>query len=91
MQKAIDADETIKLIFLIKETLMKSQTLKTGARNNNEKDFEFAFYDDVKEALTEATDQNMELCAALLDDEDKMKEFFGIYVHETFLALKNDE
>lgn len=48
----------VKAMLQIKDLLMKSDELKTSAKNNSEKDFEFTFYDDIDKALIEGLEQN---------------------------------
>lgn len=56
--KSYDNDVAIKAMLQIKDIMMKSEKLKTSAKNNTAKDFEFAYFDDIDDALIEGLEQN---------------------------------
>lgn len=68
--------------------MMKSETLKTSAKNNSEKDFEFAYYDNIDDALVEGLSQNQDFFSLLLNNDIK-KEVLGIFASEVYKDLKN--
>ena len=49
--KTYDNDVAVKAMLQIKDIMMKSAELKVSAKNNTEKDFEFAYFDNIDEAL----------------------------------------
>ena len=51
---------------------MKSDKLKTSARNNTQQDFEFTYFDDIDDALIEGLSQNQDFFSMLLSN-DEMK------------------
>lgn len=72
----------------IRDIMMKSETLKTSAKNNSEKDFEFAYYDNIDDALVEGLSQNQDFFSLLLNNDIK-KEVLGIFASEVYKDLKN--
>lgn len=73
----------------IRDIMMKSETLKTSAKNNSEKDFEFAYYDNIDDALVEGLSQNQDFFSLLLNNDDIKKEILGIFASEFYKDLKN--
>lgn len=69
--------------------MMKSETLKTSAKNNSEKDFEFAYYDNIDDALVEGLSQNQDFFSLLLNNDNIKKEVLGIFASEVYKDLKN--
>ena len=51
--KNYDNDVVVKAMFQIRDILMKSDKLKTSARNNTRQDFGFSYFDDIDDALIE--------------------------------------
>ena len=86
--KAYDSDVAVKAMLQIRDILMKSDRLKTSARNNSEKDFEFSFYDDIDDALIEGLEQNQDFFTLLLNDEEIKKDVLGIFAGEIYRSLK---
>ncbi len=65
-----------------KLTLKISEKLKTSAKNNTVKDFEFSYFDDIDNALIEGLSQNKDSFTRLLSDEDIKKQVLGIFTEE---------
>ena len=86
--KNYDADVVIKAMFQIKDLLMKSESLRTKARNNTEQDFEFAYYDDVDDALIEGLEQNQDFFSLLLNNEEVKRQILGIFTSEIYNSLR---
>lgn len=86
--KAYDSDVAVKAMLQIRDILMKSDRLKTSARNNSEKDFEFSFYDDIDDALIEGLEQNQDFFTLLLNNEEIKKDVLGIFAGEIYRSLK---
>lgn len=79
----------MKAMLQIRDIMMKSETLKTSAKNNSEKDFEFAYYDNIDDALVEGLSQNQDFFSLLLNNDDIKKEILGIFASEFYKDLKN--
>ena len=69
--------------------MMKSEALKTSAKNNSEKDFEFSYYDNIDDALVEGLSQNQDFFSLLLNNDDIKKEVLGIFASEVYKDLKS--
>lgn len=72
----------------IKDILLKSDKLKTGARNNTVKDFEFSYFDDVDNALIEGLKQNRDFFSLLLSNEEIKRQVLGIFTEEIYKSLR---
>ena len=86
--KSYDNDVAVKAMLQIKDLLMKSEKLKTSAKNNSEKDFEFSFYDDIDDALIEGLNQNQDFFSLLLSNDELKKEVLGIFSGEIYKSLR---
>lgn len=87
--KAYDNDVAVKAMLQIKDILMKSDKLKTSAKNNTVKDFEFAYFDDIDEALIEGLSQNQDFFSLLLSNDEIKKQVLGIFTEEIYKSLRN--
>ena len=88
MGKSYDNDVAVKSMLQIKDLLLKSDTLKTSAQNNTERDFEFTFYDGIDDALIEGLSQNQDFFTLLLQNPDIKKEVLGIFAGEIYKELR---
>jgi len=88
MGMQFDDDVAVKAMLQIKDLLLKSDKLKTSAQNNNEKDFEFSFYDDIDDALIEGLEQNQDFFTLLLNNEDIKRSVLGIFSSEIYTSLR---
>ncbi len=86
--KTYDNDVAVKAMLQIKDLLMKSEKLKTSAKNNSEKDFEFTFYDDIDEALIEGLEQNQDFFTLLLNNDEIKHAVLGIFASEIYTSLR---
>ena len=89
--KDYDSDVAVKAMLQIKDIMMKSEKLKTSARNNKLKDFQMAYYSDIDEALIEGLEQNKDFFSLLLNNEKIKKDVLGIFVEEIYNSLKQDK
>lgn len=89
--KDYDSDVAVKAMLQIKDIMMKSEKLKTSARNNKLKDFQMAYYSDIDEALIEGLEQNKDFFSLLLNNEKIKKDVLGIFVEEIYNSLKRDK
>lgn len=87
--KSYDNDVAIKSMLQIKDIMMKSDKLKTSAKNNTIKDFEFAYYDDIDEALIEGLEQNQDFFTLLLGNDEIKKRVLGIFSEEIYNSLRS--
>lgn len=87
--KNYDNDVAIKAMLQIKDILLKSDKLKTSAKNNTIKDFEFSYFDDIDDALIRGLEHNKDFFTLLLNDKDIKKEVLGIFTEEIYKSLKN--
>ena len=76
---------------LIKDIMMKSEELKASAKNNTEKDFEFAYFDNIDDALIEGLNQNQDFFSLLLGNDEIKKEVLGIFAEEIYRGLRAGE
>lgn len=87
--KSYDNDVAVKAMLQIKDIMMKSDKLKTSAKNNTEKDFEFAYFDNIDDALIEGLEQNQDFFSLLLGNEEMKKKVLGIFSEEIYRSLKD--
>ena len=88
--KNYDNNVAVKAMLQIKDIMMKSDKLKTSAKNNSEKDFEFVYFDNIDDALIEGLDQNQDFFTLLLDNEELKKEVLGIFADEIYQHLRQE-
>ena len=87
--KSYDNDVAVKAMLQIKDILMKSDKLRTSAKNNTIKDFEFSYFGDIDDALIEGLSQNQDFFALLLDNDEIKKQVLGIFVDEIYNSLRS--
>ena len=88
--KNYDNNVAVKAMLQIKDIMMKSDKLKTSAKNNSEQDFEFAYFNNIDDALIEGLDQNQDFFILLLDNEELKKEVLGIFADEIYQHLRQE-
>lgn len=89
--KGFDKDVAVKAMLQIKDILMKSESLKKSAKSNDVKNFEFAYFDDIDDALIEGLGQNQEFFSLLLSNEEMKKEVLGIFTDEIYKSLRGEK
>lgn len=89
--KAYDNDVAVKAMLQIKDIMMKSEKLKTSAKSNTEKDFEFAYFDNIDDALIEGLEQNQDFFSLLLGNDEMKRKVLGIFSDEIYNSLKRAE
>ena len=72
----------------IRDILMKSDKLKTSAKNNTQQDFEFSYFDDIDDALIEGLSQNQEFFSMLLSNDEMKHQVMGIFSDEIYKSLR---
>ena len=85
-----DTDVATKSMLQIKDLLLKNEQLKIGARNNNEDDFAFSFYEDADEALLEGLTSNNEFFTLLLNNKELKEKVLGAFKHSVYEELRKD-
>jgi hypothetical protein len=75
----------------VKELLLKLDALKASARVNSEEDFAIAYYDRGEDVLYEGLEQNNKFFGEVLKDDDLMRRFLGLYVHDVYETLRGDK
>lgn len=86
--KAYDNDVVIKAMLQIRDILMKSEKLKTSAKNNTQQDFEFSYFDDIDDALIEGLAQNQDFFSLLLSNDELKRQVLGIFSEEIYKSLR---
>lgn len=88
----IDGNPTFKdkysVSYMWEDILLKSDKLKTIARNNTVKDFEFSYFDDIDDALIEGLQHNRDLFSLLLSNDEIKRQVLGIYTDEIYKSLR---
>ena len=72
----------------IKDIMMKSEKLRASAQNNTERDFEFAYFDNIDDALVEGLEQNQDFFSLLLDNDEIKRQVLGIFASDVYTELK---
>lgn len=88
--KSYDNDVAVKAMLQIKDIMMKSDKLRTSAKSNTEKDFEFAYFDNIDDALIEGLEQNQDFFSLLLGNDEIKKRVLGIFTEEIYKSLKEE-
>ena len=86
--KEYDNDVAIKAMLQIKDIMMKSEKLRTSAKNNTERDFIFTYFDTVDEALEIGLEQNYDFFSLLLNNDEMKRKVLGIFSKEIYDILK---
>lgn len=86
--KSYGTDFTIKAMLQLKDIMMNSAILKTSAKNNTVKDFEFSYFDNIDEALIQGLEQNQDFFSLLLSNDEIKKEVLGIFTDEIYMSLR---
>ena len=86
--KSYDNDVAIKAMLQIRDLLMKSEKLRTSAKNNTLQDFEYSYFDDIDDALIEGLSQNQDFFSLLLNNEELKKQVLGIFTAEIYKSLR---
>lgn len=89
--KSYDNDVAVKAMLQIRDILMKSDKLRTSARNNSIKDFEFSYFSDIDDALIEGLSQNQDFFTLLLQNDEIKRDVLGIFTDEIYKSLKKED
>ena len=88
--KNFDVDVASKSALQMRDLLLKNGHLRDSARNNSLKDFKFAYFDAVQEALLEGYEQNQDFFALLLDNDEKKRELMQVFLEDIYKKLRDD-
>jgi len=88
--KAYDSDVAVKAMLQIRDILLKSDKLKTSAKTNSVKDFEFSYFDDIDDALIEGLEQNQDFFTLLLSNDEIKRQVLGIFTEEIYRSLRDN-
>lgn len=86
-----DNDIVLKSMLQIRDLMLKSEKLKTAAKNNTEEDFSFAFFDNIDDALIEGLDQNQDFFSLLLNNDEMKRQVLGIFAGEIYRSLRQSK
>lgn len=89
--KSFDNDVAVKAALQIRDLMLKNEGLKASARNNTVKDFAFAYFDNIDDALMDGRAQNQDFFDLLLKNTQIRNDVLGIFVDETYNALRAAE
>lgn len=84
--KNYDNDVVVKAMLQIRDILMKSDKLKTSAKNNTQKDFEFSYFDDIDDALIEGLSQNQDFFSLLLSNDEMKHKILKVFLGDYYIA-----
>ena len=87
----LDEDVAVMGGLQVKELLLKLDDLKASAKVNSEEDFAIAYYDSGEDVLYEGLEQNNKFFGEVLKDDDLMRRFLGLYVHDVYETLRDEE
>lgn len=88
--KSYDNDVAVKAMLQIKDIMLKSDKLRASAQNNTERDFEFAYFDHIDDALIAGLEQNEDFFSLLLDNDEIKRQVLGIFANEVYTELKGE-
>lgn len=71
-----------------RDILLKNGHLRDSARNNSLKDFRFAYFDAVQDALIAGYEQNQDFFALLLDNDEKKRELMQVFLEDIYKKLR---
>lgn len=86
-KQIVNTEATIDML-QIRDILMKSDKLKTSAKNNTQQDFEFSYFDDIDDALIEGLSQNQDFFSMLLSNDEMKHQVMGIFSDEIYKSLR---
>jgi len=87
----LDSDVAVMSGLQVKELLLKLDALKASARANTEEDFAIAYYDSGEDVLYEGLQQNNMFYGEVLKDDELMRRFLGLYVHDVYESLRAED
>ena len=89
--KNFDPDVASKSALQMRDLLLKNGHLRDSARNNSLRDFKFAYFDAVQDALLDGYEQNQDFFALLLDNEERKREIMQVFLEDVYKQLREEE
>lgn len=89
--KNFNTDVAKRIAMQIRDMMKKNEELRNSAKNNKEKDFEFSYFDHIDDALVDAMAEDKKFSSFLLKNEDIKKQLLGIFAHEIYKSLRNNQ
>lgn len=89
--KSFDNDVAVKAALQIRDLMLKNEELKVSARNNTVKDFAFAYFDNIDDALMDGRSQNQDFFDLLLKNTQIRDDVLGVFMDEIYNSLKTAE
>lgn len=86
--KNFDTDVASKSALQMRDLLLKNGHLRDSARNNSLKDFKFAYFDAVQDALLEGYEQNQDFYSLLLENDEKKRELMQVFLEDVYRNLR---
>lgn len=86
--KSFDVDVASKSALQMRDILLKNGRLRDSARHNTLKDFRFAYFDAVQDALIAGYEQNQDFFSLLLDNDEKKRELMQVFLEDVYRKLK---
>lgn len=86
--KNFDVDVATKSAFQMRDLLLKNGHLKDSAKNNTLKDFKFAYFDAVQNALLDGYEQNQDFFTLLLNNDEKIHELMQVFLEDIYKNLR---
>ena len=86
--KNFDVDVASKSALQMRDILLKNGHLRDSARNNSLKDFRFAYFDAVQDALIAGYEQNKEFFSLLLENEEMRRELMQVFLDDVYKNLR---
>ncbi|NLD60950.1 type I restriction endonuclease subunit R [Candidatus Sumerlaeota bacterium] len=86
--KNFDVDVASKSALQMRDLLLKNGHLRDSARNNSLKDFKFAYFDAVQDALLSGFEQNQDFYSLLLENEEKKRELMQVFLEDIYKQLR---
>lgn len=74
----------------MRDLLLKNGHLRDSARNNSLRDFKFAYFDAVQDALLDGYEQNQDFFALLLDNEERKREIMQVFLEDVYKQLREE-
>ena len=88
--KNFDLDVASKSALQMRDLLLKNGHLRDSARNNSLRDFKFAYFDAVQDALLDGYEQNQDFFALLLDNEERKREIMQVFLEDVYKRLREE-
>ena len=88
--KNFDPDVASKSALQMRDLLLKNGHLRDSARNNSLRDFKFAYFDAVQDALLDGYEQNQDFFALLLDNEERKREIMQVFLEDVYKQLREE-